>query len=174
MVCMVKNKMSLITFFKLCVICFREICRVMCRKCVVEYTKGRWTSFWKFIYGDAEWNLQFSPRLSWLYEWLSSVYCSVCISRSVFKKISWKVKCLIYMCGVCVVHLPRMQSSKISIQPQWNELLPISCHCVKHEKWCVQCVTQHAQWWPVVSFLMWYTTVCVLDSQTSRLICVSR
>jgi hypothetical protein len=40
-VCMEKNKMSLITFFKLYVICFREICRVMCRKCVMVYTKGR-------------------------------------------------------------------------------------------------------------------------------------
>jgi hypothetical protein len=64
MVCMVINKMSLITFFKLCVIFFREMCTVMCRKCVMVYTKGRWISFWKFNYGDAEWNLQFSPRLS--------------------------------------------------------------------------------------------------------------
>jgi hypothetical protein len=73
-VCMVKNKMSLITFFKLCVTLFREMCRVMCRKCVIVYTKGRIMSFWKFIYGDAEWNAHFSPKLSYLYVWLGSVY----------------------------------------------------------------------------------------------------
>jgi hypothetical protein len=50
---------------------------------------------------------------------------------------------------VCVVLFPRMQSSKISIHPQWNQWLPISWHCVRHE----QCVMQHAQWWQVVSLL---------------------
>jgi hypothetical protein len=56
------NKMWLITFFKLCLITFWEMCTVMCRKCVMVWTKGRWISFWTLIYGDTEWNLQFSPK----------------------------------------------------------------------------------------------------------------
>jgi hypothetical protein len=35
-------------------------------------------------------------------------------------------------CGVCVALLPRMQSSKISIHPQWNVWLPMSWHYVRH------------------------------------------
>jgi hypothetical protein len=76
MVCVwLENKMSLITFLKICALILWEICTVWCRRCVMVCTKGRWISCWIYISGVKHNGLlSFSSNSSWLYEWLGTVY----------------------------------------------------------------------------------------------------
>jgi hypothetical protein len=109
---MVKHKMSLATFLRLCAIFFWEICTVMCIKCVMLCT----------IVGDS----QIGNSFLLLYKMESSIFtqafmimclpsycipshnCSVCIIRSAVKKMEYKVKCVIYTLKssvwVCVLY----------------------------------------------------------------------